>query len=283
MSASPDEVRRLAGTDVRVRVQGDGPPVLLLGGCGVPSALWAPVLERLSGVTVLRLDRAGAGGTPWPGRLPTLDGEVSVLTALLETLEEPAVVVAHSMAGPHAEALTRLRPDLVARLVLVDSTVRWPSPAPRSALSRAAWLALARLARRLVRAGPTQRLAGQVGWLGCAGQTRVRTAAVRHAVRVAFTDPEAVAAVVAEQAVEADQLAALRAVRARSPWPGTPVVVLVAAGDGAPGWVADQRRLARLLSAGCVVVEDARHLMMLDCPDVLTAAVARGHRRDERR
>ena len=277
-----DGVRRLAGLDVRVRVQGSGPPVLLLGGCGVPAELWAPVVERLAGATVVRLDRAGGGGTRWPGRLPDLADEVAVLAALLAELDGPAVVAAHSMAGPHAEALTRLHPDLVARLVLVDSSVARDRPRPHPAVVGAGWLALARLARRLLRLAPARRLAAEVGWLGSARQTRVRTAAVRDAVRRAWSDPEAVAAVVAEQSVEADQLAALDAVRARAPWPGTPAVVLTAAGDGGAGWVADQRRLAGLLSASVVVVEDARHLMMLDCPDVLTAAVGREPWRDER-
>ena len=176
-----DGVRRLAGLDVRVRVQGSGPPVLLLGGCGVPAELWAPVVERLPGATVVRLERAGGGGTRWPGRLPDLAGEVAVLAALLAELDGPAVVAAHSMAGPHAEALTRLHPDLVARLVLVDSSVARDRPRPHPAVVGAGWLALARLARRLLRLAPARRLAAEVGWLGSARQTRVRAAAVRDA------------------------------------------------------------------------------------------------------
>jgi pimeloyl-ACP methyl ester carboxylesterase len=50
-------------------------------------------------------------------------------------------------------------------------------------------------------------------------------------------------------------------------------VVLTAAGDGGRSWVADQRRLAELLSARQVVRDDSRHLMMLDRPDVVADAL----------
>jgi poly(3-hydroxyoctanoate) depolymerase len=46
---------------------------------------------------------------------------VDTLETLLETVGA-AIVVAHSMAGFHAEALVRQRPDLVVGLVLCWST-----------------------------------------------------------------------------------------------------------------------------------------------------------------
>ena len=114
----------LGGRDVHVVAQTvPGPLVIMLGGCGVPSYSWDDVVELLPDCSVLRLDRPGLVRTPWPGVLPELSAEVQTLVELIERMEAPAVLVAHSMAGLHAEALARRRPDLVAALLLVDSSV----------------------------------------------------------------------------------------------------------------------------------------------------------------
>ena len=52
-----------------------------------------------------------------------------------------------------------------------------------------------------------------------------------------------------------------------------PTVVLTAAGDGGARWVANQRRLAELLGARQVVIDDSRHLIMLDRPDAVADAI----------
>ena len=127
-----------------VSQQGAGPPILLLSGCAVPSYDWDLVAELLPDLALLRLDRPGLLGSPWPGLLPRLADEVATLEALLVTVG-PAVVVAHSMAGFHAEALGRKRPDLVAGLVLADGSVEWASRRPRH---RRGWLWLATFVRR---------------------------------------------------------------------------------------------------------------------------------------
>ncbi len=46
---------------------GAGPPILLLGGCAVPSYDWDLVAELLPDLALLRLDRPGLLGSPWPG------------------------------------------------------------------------------------------------------------------------------------------------------------------------------------------------------------------------
>ena len=108
-------------------------------------------MELLPDCSVLRLDRPGLVRTPWPGVLPELSAEVETLVDLIERMEAPAVLVAHSMAGLHAEALARRRPDLVAALVLVDSSVEWRVRRPRSGrgwLGRRGWFAARSRCRR---------------------------------------------------------------------------------------------------------------------------------------
>ena len=124
-----DGVERLGGREVHVITQpGAARPVVLLGGCGVPSYAW----DR-SWSCCPRSGWSGWTGPvwsrpPWPGQLPTLAEESATLVELLERLGVPAVLVAHSMAGPHAEAVARTDPELVAGLVLVDSSVEWETP-----------------------------------------------------------------------------------------------------------------------------------------------------------
>lgn len=267
-------VIRLAGRDVRLTTRaGHGLTVVLVGGCGVPSPLWQPVVELLPGRAVTRLDRPGLG-SPWPGRLPTLAEEVDTLAALADRIGSPVVLVAHSMAGPHAEAFTRLHPDLVQGLVVVDGSVEWDlRPAGvRDRGLRMFWLAAARVVRRLLRPEPFRVLGRLAGRVVVALQSRLRIWSPMPGVAI-LGEPDAAASVLAENGAYADQLRDLDQVRAQDPWPGTPTVVLTAAGDGGPSWVGDQRRLADLLGADQVVVEDSRHLMMLDCPASVADAV----------
>jgi pimeloyl-ACP methyl ester carboxylesterase len=49
--------------------------------------------------------------------------------------------------------------------------------------------------------------------------------------------------------------------------------VLTAAAGRGPRWIAKQAQLAALLNARQVVVDDSRHLMMIDRPDVVATAV----------
>ena len=68
-------------------------PVVLLGGCGVPSYTFDDVVELLPDCWVVRLDRPGLVRTPWPGTLPRLAEETATLAELGEQLGEPMVLV----------------------------------------------------------------------------------------------------------------------------------------------------------------------------------------------
>ncbi len=264
-----DGLVQLGGREVRVTDGGGtGPPVVLLAGCGVPSPVWDGVIRLLPGVRAVRLDRPGMLGTPWSGRLPTLAEECRTLADLLARLGAPVVLVAHSMAGLHAEALAREHPELVAGLVLVDGSVEWDAKSARPARRR---LGLARLVARLPTVGPAGGLVGRgavafashQGWRGPGAD----------AFAGVYRHHGSVAAVIAENAAYAAQIADLDALRERRPWPARPGFVLTATGDGGADWSASQHRLADLLGHRQIVVDDSRHLMMLDRPDVIAEAV----------
>lgn len=266
-------VTELGGRDVHLLVQpGQGPPVVLLGGCAVPSYAFRRVVSRLEGRWTVALDRPGLVETRWPGHLPTLAEEVGTLAALAEALGEPAVVVAHSMAGPHAEALVRLHPGTVHGLVLLDASVE-ESADPPHAVTEEAWLRASRLTLSGARLGPVASGASVAARLMVWGQSRRLHLANAQPPRAreVFTRPDSLASVVAEQAAYARQLADLQDLLATTTWPGVPSVVLTA-GTRA-GWVRKQRVLADRLGARQVVVDDSRHLMMVDRPDVVVGAV----------
>lgn len=268
-------VVRLAGRLVHVgEYSGGMPAVLLLGGCGVPSALWQPVVELLPDRKVVLLDRPGLGGTPWPGRLPTLAEEVDTLSALVQSVGGPVVLVAHSMAGPHAEALARSHPEQVLGLVFVDASVEWRlrRPTALDVLRQGWWLTLARVVRRLTSSIPTRALSRGVARLVVVSQSGLRLSDDIPGLDT-VTGPDAVASIMAEQGAYTGQLRNLERLRGQQPWPDLPTVVLTAGRQGGPRWLVDQRRLAELLGATQVVVEEAQHLMMLDCPFLIAGAV----------
>jgi pimeloyl-ACP methyl ester carboxylesterase len=250
---------------------GDGPAVLLLGGCGVPYYLWDRVVRLLPGRRVIRMDRPGIG-TPWPGRLPTLAEEIETLAELLSTVGSAAVITAHSMAGLHAEGLARRHPDLIAGLVLVDPSVE---SRPRSPGGGRAWLASASAVRQLMHAVPASRPFGSLAdrLISSAQSDRLRLLAGRpDEQRTVFRSPDAAASVIAEQAAYDQQVADLFELRRITHWPQLPVSVLTAGGGGAR-WQRLQAGLARDIGAQHAVVEGSRHLMMADRPDAIADAI----------
>lgn len=264
----------LGGRDVHLLVQpGGGPPLVLLGGCAVPSFAFSRVVGRLAGRWTVALDRPGLVATRWPGHLPTLAEEAATLAALVGALGEPAVVVAHSMAGPHAEALVRLHPDAVRGLVLLDASIEVTADPPHRATEEA-WLQASRLAQSGARFGPfATGAAGAARLMVWAQSRRLHLAnAQPPRAREVFTRPDSLASIVAEQAAYAQQLADLQDLVATTGWPDDLPSLVLTAGTRA-GWVRKQRVLADRLAARQVVVDDSRHLMMVDRPDVVTDAI----------
>jgi pimeloyl-ACP methyl ester carboxylesterase len=116
------------------------PTVLLEAGLGGFSLEWADLQQRLAEqVRVCAYDRAGYGWSD-PGPLPrTARQIVSELIELLQRSAEPVpiVIAGHSFGGYVAQLLAKTRPDLVAGLVLLDSShplqhQRLPHPAGKT-------------------------------------------------------------------------------------------------------------------------------------------------------
>ncbi len=102
-----------------VLVTGDGPPVVLLNGIGVPAAMLAPIMARLDDVTQYAVDLPGYGLTD---TAPTFTDDprrnaVRFLTEVLDGLGlDKPVIVANSLGSLCASWLAIDRPDRVAGL-----------------------------------------------------------------------------------------------------------------------------------------------------------------------
>lgn len=263
--------RRFGGRDVEIRVHhGAGPAVLLMSGAAQPGEYWRPVVEQLGDRLVISYDRPGMGATPWPGHLPSLAEEVAAAAGLAGEWGPP-VVVGHSMAAFHAEALVREHPGAVRGLVLVDPSVEWPTAPPTPVGAGG---------------GAHRRQGRRVRAVG-AGPGRCRGGDAKPDQLVAAEDPQ----VLQRRAAAPDLRAARFAGHGDRRADGLSAAGLGPHGGAAPSPVAGDaghravgreirarrrtgaERLARMLGAQLWMAPRSRHLMMLDDPGIIARAV----------
>lgn len=156
------------------------PQLFLLHGWMDASASWQFMVDALAGdFHVLALDWRGFGRSAWCGDAYWFPDYLADLDALLalESPEQPATLVGHSMGGNVSKIYAGVRPERVARLVLVDAfglADRKPEEAPNR---YASWLAqvaapaelrgyssLADLAKRMMHDNPRLNVA-RANWL----------------------------------------------------------------------------------------------------------------------
>jgi pimeloyl-ACP methyl ester carboxylesterase len=110
-------------TQIKLRVAGVGPPMLLLHAFPLHSGMWDGQLRALGGhATLLAPDLPGFGGS---AEAPAVDDLDELARLLYEEAREHAVervtVAGCSMGGYLAFALLRVAPDFVAGLALINT------------------------------------------------------------------------------------------------------------------------------------------------------------------
>ncbi|MGH1356438.1 MAG: alpha/beta fold hydrolase [Thalassovita sp.] len=105
--------------------------ILLVHGAAHGAWCWRDVIPALTelGHTAQAIDLPGHGDDPTPYTQVTLD---SYASAILDALDDPAVVVAHSMGGYPATLAAERAPDLFQRLIYLCAYV----PAPGLSLAQ---------------------------------------------------------------------------------------------------------------------------------------------------
>jgi len=124
--AAPRDGGRLIDTDVvqaNIKDEGSGSPIVMIHGFGAALDWWDAIAPDLAkDHRVIRLDLIGHGGTAAPESGYSIERQAALVATIIDKLGTGKVtVIAHSMGGEVADALAARRPDLVDRLILIDS------------------------------------------------------------------------------------------------------------------------------------------------------------------
>jgi len=121
--AGTDRYVTASGLRIRVRVEGEGPTVLLVNGLGANVHSWGELAAHLPGFTVVSFDAPGTGGSQTPVAPYGIPKVARVARDVLDAVGvERADVLGYSFGGAVAQQLARTDPDRVRRLVLVGTS-----------------------------------------------------------------------------------------------------------------------------------------------------------------
>ncbi|HEX3607015.1 MAG TPA: poly(3-hydroxyalkanoate) depolymerase [Candidatus Dormibacteraeota bacterium] len=113
---------RVDGLELRVALEGEGPPLLLINGIGANIEMWAPFVSALSGHQLILFDAPGTGHssrTRQPVRMRRLS---RVVVGILDQLGYDRVdVLGYSFGGALAQQLAHQHPERVRRLILAGT------------------------------------------------------------------------------------------------------------------------------------------------------------------
>ena len=108
---------------IRVRVRGNGRPLLLVMGIGGNAEMWEPLVQELEGYQTIAFDAPGTGGSSRPNRPLRMSHLARVVEGLLDELHYHQVdVLGVSFGGGLAQQLARQAPHRVRRLILAATS-----------------------------------------------------------------------------------------------------------------------------------------------------------------
>lgn len=109
-------------------IHGEGDPLLLIMGFGMPGAAWLPSLPFLAGFKCIYFDNRGTGSSDKPAGVYTIEDMADDASNLLRALEiDKAKVFGVSMGGMIAQELALRHPEQVERIVLGCTMAGGPS------------------------------------------------------------------------------------------------------------------------------------------------------------
>ncbi len=115
--------------------RGDGPPIVFVHGMGASAATWEHCMDLLADrFTVVAVDLLGHGDSACPDDPDeyTRDRALADLDDVLAELDEPAVLVGHSLGGYLALAFAATRPGVAQAIVVLNTGPGFRDPAKRN-------------------------------------------------------------------------------------------------------------------------------------------------------
>ena len=131
-STSEDQFVHLGPIRVRVRVTGDGPPLLMIMGIGGNLDMWEPLTALLPDRQLVTFDFPGTGDSTLSWLPPTMPANALLVRALIRKLGYDKVdVLGYSWGGVLAQHVALQHRSVVSRLILASTTVGWGGRFPR--------------------------------------------------------------------------------------------------------------------------------------------------------
>lgn len=114
---------RVLGFPLRILVQGEGTPLLLLNGLTRPLESWGPFTQALTGRSVVTFDLPGVGRSPTPPLPLPVSMLARIAASVLEVVGlDETDVLGFSLGGAVAQQLAVQSPARVRRLVLCSTS-----------------------------------------------------------------------------------------------------------------------------------------------------------------
>ena len=127
--------------NVKVEGAGTGTPVILIHGFGAALDWWDAITPAL--VTerkVIRLDLIGHGGTEAPSSGYTIERQAALVKGVLDKLGvERVTAIGHSMGGEVVTELAAANPQLIEKMVLIDTPPKTENAAMPGSQSVPLW------------------------------------------------------------------------------------------------------------------------------------------------
>lgn len=286
---APGRVVRLSDADVHVVVEGSGPPVLLDSGLGGSSIEWARVAADLAAdFTVIRYDRPGFAWSPGSGcdrRSGATAGRiVELLTAL--GVDEPVILVGHSLGGVHVRAVARLAPERVGGLVLVDPSHEGMLDVAEASKAARVLAGVLRVISLLAPFGAGRIAGGALGRMVLSDARQPlddeSRAGFRTGERLTLRTVHGLRALAAEHGCLEASLQEFVEMASTSPVPSVPVTVITGSAPSPNARMAGAREKIDRLHADLVAIcprgrhvfaEQSGHLVPLDQPEIVAQTV----------
>ena len=113
----------ILGFPIRIRITGEGSPILLINGLTRPLESWDPFIASLDDRQVICFDVPGVGGSPTPRVPPTMTGLAQIAVGVLDVAGvEQSDVLGLSFGGAIAQQLAFQYPARVRALILVSTS-----------------------------------------------------------------------------------------------------------------------------------------------------------------